>query len=163
MFTEAAMKPASVSMACRGSPVLEPTDWSITQDIQVANRKLPRQRLFCPRRGPAQLPASWVGTQPTVNGPACRAFADLNDYFCSDPDRASAKCSQCRPACISCLRSKFPFDTQELVVFRSAVGTSEGTSLDLTATGGNRKIGDRCIFGLSRTVGYDGCICGLVG
>ena len=44
------------------------------------------------------------------------------------------------------------FDPQQLVVLRNPIGPRRGTGLDLAASGRYGEVGDRCVFGLTRTV-----------
>src|SRR5258708_40024602 len=53
----------------------------------------------------------------------------------------------CGAAAIARLRSEVLLDAQELVVFRSAVGTRERAGLDLPAIGGDSEVGDGGILG----------------
>ena len=64
---------------------------------------------------------------------------------------------------VDCVRAELFLDTEELVVFRDAVGAAEGTGLDLATVGRNRDISDGGVFGFTGTVGEDGGIAGFLG
>jgi hypothetical protein len=54
-----------------------------------------------------------------------------------------------RAARILCRRAELPFDAQQLIVFRDAVGPARGACLDLSRASGHSEIGDERIFRLA--------------
>ena len=55
------------------------------------------------------------------------------------------------------------FNAQQLVVLGHAVGTTQGTGLDLTSTGRHRQIGNGGVLSLSGAVGNDSRVTGVLG
>src|SRR5690242_13398102 len=74
----------------------------------------------------------------------------------------SAQGLERRTARIAGLGPEFLLDAQQLIVFCSAVGARQRTSLYLSAIGSDREVRDGGVFGLARPMRHHGRVAGLV-
>ena len=58
--------------------------------------------------------------------------------------------------------AEFFFDSEKLVVLSDTLGSGRGTGLDLAGVEGYGQVCDRCICGLTGTVGGDCCVASAV-
>src|SRR5689334_18503618 len=94
--------------------------------------------------------------------PSVQSLRPLQTRSCAESFRLSlCKRSQRRFAGIFGLLAQLLLDAQQLVVFRGAIGARERTGLDLTAIGGDGKIGDGRVFGLAGMMRHDRGVAGL--
>src|SRR3954463_4427555 len=95
---------------------------------------------------------------------SCRPFLPslMSILPCLCPSAGLCQRLQCRLAAVERLLSELLLDAQELVVFGGAIGARKGASLDLTAIGGNREVGDGGILGLAGAVRHHRGVAGLV-
>ena len=59
--------------------------------------------------------------------------------------------------------AEFLFDTEELIVFRHAIGAAEGTGLDLARIRSHGDVGDGDVFGFARAVADDSRVAVFLG